>query len=256
MFDEIKAYASLGAAGFAALCVEQKRVCEADSLCAVSDQVPDSSFSVYALRDPLTPDLFQHADGAVFYVGQTGCLHRRFLDHVDPCAPKNQSLRKRKRVDMIQSVGQSPRLELLNRVSSRKRAFKVERMWIAYFRGMGYALTNGGHQMRGCKFAHCLEPDALAENSTLSALAHSATQIMLQCLECCHMEWRDPKALIKAGYPQGMSVAEYRASMCRCEHCGSGAIIAGVEGDGRAAKSRSPSPLVLGCALSSCSIRS
>jgi hypothetical protein len=228
MFDEML-LAACGAEAVAALRAEERHVCEAELICSGVDQNPENSFSIYVLRDPLTPDPFNHPHGAVFYVGQTKCAPQRFLDHMNPNAPENQSQRKRKRIKAIQSAGQSPRMTLLNRVPSRHCALQVEQQWIAYFRKMGCDLTNYGRTKRGNRYTHCLEPDAKAEMSALSVLQQTGQQIMLQCLECCHLIWRDPAELVEAGYPLDMTVAQYRTCAGSCEHCGSGAIIAGVE---------------------------
>jgi len=56
-----------------------------------------NQIALYVIRDPSVPDRFGHADGAVFYVGQTRKPRRRILQHLASGVRGQQSRRPKPR---------------------------------------------------------------------------------------------------------------------------------------------------------------
>lgn len=88
-------------------------------------------YVIYGLQDP--------RDNAVFYVGMTADVYRRFISHLK-CEDNNEE--KNKRIDGMKAQGFVPVLLTLETAHTQEVACKRETYWIQHFAHLGVPLTN------------------------------------------------------------------------------------------------------------------
>jgi hypothetical protein len=189
-------------------------------------------YYIYALRDPTLVDPYGHPSGPIFYVGQSINPKTRYDQHSQTIACKNGQTAKAKYVEALHNQGKAPVMELLNRVKDTAESLKVERLWMYYCMSLGYVLTNSGLGKPRAKFAHSLALDGQAGQMNLGQVAAAGFSLMLQCLSCGNVKWRNADQLISCGLQPTITINQYRTFQHICAHCGSGAITTGVDETG------------------------
>jgi hypothetical protein len=155
------------------------------------------SFLVYTLSDPRT--------GAVRYVGKTGrSLKLRLKEHM---LPKRlvQHTHKNCWLKQLGGLGLRPIIEEVERCDTEPEIYDAEIFYVAYFRSLGFDLTNGtagGEGLTGIK-----RPERSKAWRKRLGAAHRGKTIS--------QEQREKLSQVLRGKPKRPFTAEHRANIAK-----------------------------------------